>query len=454
MLGFAWLALRQAREALRCGRLEEAHRLLCQPAAQGHRRSWEMLMQVARGFVERGKRHLQQQDPAAAWNDLVAAEQVGGVDSGAARLRQALTTKGVTDLRALLDAGNPVKAVEVATQLRNRSVGQSELDLLEEAAKAWCLAIEQAGRGEFPLALSTIQRARRLLPERNEALEQYVRLLEQRHQGFGTLVVQLHEALEHREWGDVVRLSEQVLALAPQHLEARKARARAWQAIEPQTVSAAPRRQDGAPAVPPKSEPKQRFLLWVDGIGGYLICMGDRVSLGQATQDTYVDIPLFADISRVHAHLSRDSAGYVLEAARPIEVNGQRIDKALLQSGDRLTLGGSCQLQFLQPVPVSASARIDLVSGHRLPLAVNSVLLMADTLVIGRGSRVHVSIPDLEEPIVLFRNKDGLGVRHTGSFSVDGQPCRDRGVLRPTSSVTGEDFAFAIEPVGTGIGRM
>jgi len=39
MLGFAWLTLRQAQEALKNGRLEEAQRLLEQPAARSHRRT-------------------------------------------------------------------------------------------------------------------------------------------------------------------------------------------------------------------------------------------------------------------------------------------------------------------------------------------------------------------------------------------------------------------------------
>src|SRR5205807_5802943 len=99
MLGFAWLALRQAQEALKNGRLEEAQRLLCQPAAHGHKRSWELLQQVAEGFVERGARHLGHENLAAAWNDLVAAEQMGVADSAACRLRQNLRRPGLAEAR-------------------------------------------------------------------------------------------------------------------------------------------------------------------------------------------------------------------------------------------------------------------------------------------------------------------------------------------------------------------
>ena len=124
-----------------------------------------------------------------------------------------------------------------------------------------------------------------------------------------------------------------------------------------------------------------------------------------------MDVPLVADVSRLHATLTRDGEGYVLKAVRPLQVNGQPVTRALLRPGDRVTLGTSCQFLFRQPVPVSTTARLDLVSGHRLPLAVDGVLLMADTLVLGPGPQAHVMVPDLKDPVVLFRHKDGLGVR-------------------------------------------
>jgi tetratricopeptide (TPR) repeat protein len=453
MFGCAWLTIRQAQEALKNGRLEDAHRLLGQPAAQGHKGSWELLQQVAQRFVERGQRCLEKDDSSAAWNDLLAAEQVGAPDTAAARLRQELTRRGLTEARALVDAGEPARAAEILNQLRNRSVRTPELALLEEAAKGWALARELADRGEFAQAVQTAERARRLLPNRIVLLEEFQQDLERRRQAFGSLLVELHRVVDRKQWGEVVRLSEQVLAVAPQHVEARKARARAWKTVEPVTVAEAPRRHEPADAAQAPPAARQRFLLWIDGVGGYLVCLEPRITIGQATPDAYVDIPLFADVSRQHATLTRETEGYLLEALRPFQVNGQPAERVLLQSGDRVTLGSSCQIQFRQPVPVSTSARLDLVSGHRLPLTVDGVLLMADTLVLGPGSQVHVAMPDLQQPVVLFRGKDGLGVRHAGNFSIDGQRCRERGSLGPNATVTGEDFAFAVEPVGTRMGR-
>lgn len=453
MLGFAWLTIRQAQEALKAGRLEEAYRLLSQPDARGHKESWDLLRQVARGFVERGERALQHDDPAAAWKDLLLAEQVGVSDDGLARLRQALVRRGLSEARALLDAGEAGRAGEVLAQLRERGVQQPEAQLLEEAARNWTLARDLAGRGEFALALQAAERARELLPETPAALKRCHAELDQAGKEFGGLLVRLHGAVDQSCWREALQVSEQILAHAPQHAEARKARMLAWKAIEPPTTPAPRQAAEPAPAEAAPPGPPQRYLLWLDGVGGYLICLGTRVTLGQATGDACVDVPLCADVSRLHAALSRDAEGYLLEGLRAVQVNGQAADRALLRDGDRVTLGASCQLQFRQPVPISATARLDPLSGHRLPLALDRVFLMADTLIIGPGPQAHVEVHDLDKPVILYRRKDGLGVRYAGELVVDGKTCNGRGDLGPSARVTWDTFAFSLEPVGRQIGR-
>jgi FHA domain len=446
MLGMAWLTLRQAQEALKNGRLEEAQRLLAQSGANGHKQSWPLLQQVAQGFVDRGLRHLERNDPEAAWGDLLRSEQVGAAEKAAADLRQKLTRPAIVDVRARLEAGQPARAAEAVALLHERAVRTPELQTLEETAKDWAQAQQLADRGEFAAAQTVVERLRRIWPE-FEALTRFQHELEERRTTFARVLLKLHEAVGEGHWRSVVGVADEVLAVAPNHGEARKARIRAWQAIEPPTVAG----QHTEKTVPPPvtTEPASRFWLWIDGVGGYLVCLAARVTVGQATPEATVDIPLFADVSRHHATLTRDNEGYLLEAVRGLSVNGKPADKALLQSGDRLTLGASCQLLFRQPVPVSATARIDLASGHRLPQAVEAVILMADTL--ASGSQAHVTVEELRQPVVLFRQKGGLGVRHAGPFMVDGQKCSERGQLAPTSRVVGEEFSFAVEPVGRGM---
>jgi tetratricopeptide (TPR) repeat protein len=453
MLGFAWLTVRQAQEALRSGRLEEALRLLGQPTVRAHKRAGDLLQQLARAFTERGERQLRHDDAIAAWNDLLKAEQVGVPESSAVRLRQALTRLGVAEVRALLEAGEPARAAEAIAQLRDRLVNQPELKPLEEAAKDWAAARELAERGEFAQALETLERVRPRLTTPLGSLERFQNQLLERKHALGQLLLVLHEAAAQDRWHEVLQLSDQVLALAPQHGEARRVRARAWKAIEPPTVVANAGRQQ-VTIDQAKLGPPSHYLLWIDNVGGFLICLGNRITFGQATPDNDVDVALLADVSRAHASLARDAEGaYVLEALRPVQVNGQVVDRALLKSGDRVTLGTSCQFQFRQAVPVSGSARLDLVSGHRLRLALDGVLLMAETLVLGPGQQTHVAMPDLKQPLVLFRHRDGLGIRSGANMMVNGQPVRDRALLEGAATVSGDDFSLSVEPVNKQLER-
>ena len=197
----------------------------------------------------------------------------------------------------------------------------------------------------------------------------------------------------------------------------------------------------------PPGLPK-RFVLWIDGVGGYLVCLAQRVAFGQAAANGPVDVPLFADVSRLHAELTRDGEGYVLESGRDILVNGDPTRRAALVAGDRVTLGGTCQFVFHRPVPISPSVRLELVSGHRLPVAVDGILLMAENLILGPDGPVHVTLPHAGGNVVIYRGKDGLGIRYPGPFRIDGQPHDTRAALPVPAQVTGDSFSFALEPVG------
>jgi tetratricopeptide (TPR) repeat protein len=448
MLGFAWLTLRQAQEALKNGRLEEALRLLSQPGAQDQRGAGAQIAQLARAFAERGERFLRQDDVEAAWRDLLQAEQLQTAERAPERLRQALTRLGLAEVRAFLVAGDPTRADEAISRLKVRGMRSTELQPLEDAARNWIGAREMADRGEFNTAVEALDRVRRLLPDAGQALEQYLGDLEQRQRAFAEVQPRLHDAAAEGRWREVAEYSEKALAFAPLHAEARRVRNLAWKAAEPATIAMG--RNDLEPDYPaPQSELPPRFVLWIDGVGGYLVCLGSRISLGQAGPGCRADVPLVADVARLHGTLTRDAEGYLLEAPRDVHVNGQPAQRVLLRSGDRLTLGTSCQLLFRQPVAVSTTARLELVSGHRLPLSLDGVLLMSDTLILGPGQQTHVTVSDLKQPIVLFRHKDGLGIRHAGALTIDGQRGPERALLGPRAAVTSEEVSFALEPYET-----
>lgn len=453
MLGLAWLAVRQAQEAIRNGRLEDAQRLLHQPAAQGHRKQSALLAHLAQAFAERGERLLRMDDPEGAWRDLLHAEQAQKANPMAERLRQALIRLTLAEVRALIQAGELQRAEQALVRYRGRGVASAEMEILDEAVKGWLLTREKADRGEFARALETIERVEKLLPVPPPLLQKFAGELGQRQANCQTLLVRLNEASAAGRWPEVIELAEQLLQLAPQHEEARRLRFQAWRAVAPATL---PMQTLVEPALTNQAVgeggPAPRFLLWIDGVGGFLICLGTRLTVGQAVPGSRVDVPVLADISRMHATLTRDGEAWLLDGLRSVQVNGQGVTQALLRADDRITLGNSCQMVFRQPVALSQSARLDLVSGHRLPLALDGVLLMADTLVLGPSAQAHVCIPDLQEPLVLFRNKDVLGIRGKGPMTINGMARSGRCVLDAQANVVTADLALCLEPAGARLG--
>src|SRR5665213_816647 len=260
MPAFAWLAMRQARESLEHGRLDEALRIVSQPHAQDRRGAAALVSKLAQAFVERGEQALRKDDADAAWRDLLHAEHLQTREKSAHRLRDGLTRLGAAEVRALLQAGEPSRAEEAANRLRGKLVRSPELQVLEEAAHAWLSARDLASRGDFAHSLEVVDRVRRLVPD-VRVLDEYRRDLEARQRTFAALLIRLHNAADGGRGVDAIAAAEAVLAVASQHAEAKKIRGQAWKAVEPVTIALNRPEAETAPA-PPNSP--DRFLLWID----------------------------------------------------------------------------------------------------------------------------------------------------------------------------------------------
>ena len=195
-----------------------------------------------------------------------------------------------------------------------------------------------------------------------------------------------------------------------------------------------------------KRQTGPRFFLWVDAIGGYLVCLGDEVMLGQAVPRTGVEVPILADLSRRHAKIIRDGEGYVVESYSTIHVNGKRIhDRALLRDGDEIELGSGVRLLFHKPHALSATARLDFASRHRTQPAADGILLMAESCVLGPRRQNHIVCREWMDDVILFRQGSELCCRSSGALEIDEQPYDGRGRITHNSRVTGDDFALSLE---------
>jgi hypothetical protein len=189
-----------------------------------------------------------------------------------------------------------------------------------------------------------------------------------------------------------------------------------------------------------------RFLLWVDAVGGFMVCLADKVKLGQAVPGGPADIPLLADLSRHHATIRRDAEGYWMEPVRDVWVAGRRLAGPWpLVDGSQVTLGESLKLTFRRPHPLSATARLDFAGGHHTQPSTAAVLLMAETCVLGPASQCHVVCRDWKHNVVLMRQGSELYCRTEGVYEVDGRTTSGRTRLGLRSRVVGEHFSFGLE---------
>lgn len=191
-----------------------------------------------------------------------------------------------------------------------------------------------------------------------------------------------------------------------------------------------------------------RFLLWVDAVGGYWVCLGDEVVLGQPDVSGRVDVPILGDLSGRHARIRRDSEGYMIEALRETRVNGHRAQQAaLLSDGAKIQLGDTVRLLFRRPLALSATARLDFLSRHRTHPSSDAVLLMADVCVLGPKPTSHVVCRDWPCEVMLYRQEGELYCRAEATFEIDGLKHRQRGLIHRNARVVGEGFSFSLEAI-------
>ncbi len=192
-----------------------------------------------------------------------------------------------------------------------------------------------------------------------------------------------------------------------------------------------------------------RFLMWIDAVGGYLVCLNNQLTIGQARPGLNIDIPLAADITSKHARLKRQGkeGDYIIEPLSEVMVQNKRIQSpTLLHDGDLICLG-TAQLQFTKPHPLSASARLDLIGGSRTNPYADAILLMSDTLIIGNNLANHVVYHGEDHQIVLYQQDGKLHYRSDQQVNLDGVTNQTAGELFYGSQVKGERISFSLEQV-------
>ena len=199
----------------------------------------------------------------------------------------------------------------------------------------------------------------------------------------------------------------------------------------------------------PSTHNTMRLLLWIDAVGGYLVCLGDQVVLGIPTPSVEADVPILGDLSARHARIRRDGEGYLVEAIREVHVDGDPVDRiAALADGSRIRLGEGVELVFRQPHALSATARLEFASRHRTVPTTDGVILMAEACILGPRPNDHILCRCWPDEVILYRHGDALYC-HTPmrGLVIDGVAQPGRGPITRRSRIAGDRFSMSLEPV-------
>lgn len=191
---------------------------------------------------------------------------------------------------------------------------------------------------------------------------------------------------------------------------------------------------------------KQQRILWIDGVGGFLLLDQDEVLIGQAVSRGAADVCIVGDLSRQAAAIRRSQGDYLLQPLQPTSVDGVAVDRAqLLQDGATIQFGGRVKLRFRRPNPLSATARLDLVSLNRFKPHVDGVLLLSESCVLGPQPGSHVECPTWSNELLLFRHAGEWYFRSLMEVNVDGEPMTGQIPMRAGMRMDGPDFSLSVE---------
>lgn len=200
----------------------------------------------------------------------------------------------------------------------------------------------------------------------------------------------------------------------------------------------------------PSATPPSAARLWIDGVGTWLLWLPERLSIGGPRPLTSsrppADLPLLADLARIHARLYRHSEYYLLALEGDGSINGRVVEReTLLRGGEELRLGRDVRLRFEVPSPLSASARLTFLSGHRPAERLDGVVLLAETCLLGPSAEHHIVCPGVRTPLVLYRREGGLWCRSAEEWRLEGRSLTGAAPLAPGALVTNESLTFRIE---------
>jgi len=218
-----------------------------------------------------------------------------------------------------------------------------------------------------------------------------------------------------------------------------------------------------------------RIVAWVDGVGAFLLCFDDSISIGGLAGKA--DVRIAADLDSEHARVKRSGEGYVVESSAPALVasetrraggvsppsissigstrsalcgSGRVVDgQTDLNNGDELLLyresGSGVRLRFRRPNVLTSTAVITFASEHRTEPRFDGIVLFAEACVFGPNTDAHLLCRHWEQSVLLFRRDGDLWAKSAAPLSLGDKATEGPVQLHPGDYVTAPGISFRLE---------
>ena len=221
------LKLREADEAVKAGRLEEARHLIADGGLAEFLPGKRLASRLGSRFAERACQHAARGDWDAACRDLQASRTVGGETDEVLQTRQHLAGQAEAEVERRLQQGDACGVLSWTEKFERNKLGSPLFQSSREVARRLESAKNLCRRGRFSDAEAQLAAALTLRPDLTTLKQQQDECRVKAEQ-VRALSDQLHRALGEARWDDAAALADELLALAPEYRLAQDARRRAW----------------------------------------------------------------------------------------------------------------------------------------------------------------------------------------------------------------------------------
>ena len=432
----------------------------------------EYLANLIRALSAQLSQQVSNQQIQRAWKSLDLLTKVLELDesNGPEELHQhssRLAEETIQKASSLLEEGKPTAAHSLLANAKQHGFNNETIAPWLSVANEAMTAEKLSKAAKFQPAIDLLSKAYQSQPKMR-FLTGYMDRYRQRNEQVKILTDRLRRAMTYQQWSSVSLICRQLLVIAPQYTVAQDAIRRLMdisknqvnentvQTNKQESTVASGRATsntheteaicgDTTPSI--QTEDK-KFMLWIDGVGGYLVCPGKTNVVGQAIDETDVQIPILGDLKEHHCKIESFGRDHVIQPMATVSLDGKEVQPDTpLKSQQIIELEGGVNLRYAQPHPLSGSARLEFHSRHRTAPWSDSVLLANGPLILGPNQQNHVHCPDWKSDLIIFQRDGKWFARTDGEFEIDGERISIEGPINLNSRIVASDFTLSLEPL-------